>query len=305
MVNYKCSMNQQSYTMNNTEIISFLGSFDNTLYKHSSNIKTKFLKFNSLSEDKQEALKSIYENYKVYINYNFSTIGYSEDIIRRRVEALNAYYNFININNYDNIFTSQGKFRPTILEEFMYILFRDLITDEMLDIAEEKRKIKIGGQRAYTNLFFSASNFKDFVESPQIGINQKDQDFAIYRPIKIIVENEVKLANLPVIAIENKTYIDKTMLDGSISTAEKVKTGNPYCLYLIVSENYDVDLKIDPKYSKIDQIYVLRKSKRNSVLADQPIQFDVVWDLFNEVKNHLTRSWSDVANKLITTGKII
>jgi hypothetical protein len=95
------------------------------------------------------------------------------------------------------------------------------------------------------------------------------------------------------------------MLEGSIATAEKVKSGNPYSLFFIVTENYDVDLKVDPIYSKIDQIYVLRKSKRAKNQPMQPIYSDVLVDLVSEVRIHLTRNWSDVSAKLSNTGKIL
>ena len=292
--------------MDNQEILDFLSSLDLKLYKHASNIKTKYLQWNNLTPVRKNALSQIFQNYLTYINRNNELIGYSPEIITERVTILNDYYNFINTNNFDNVFSSQGKFRSTILEEFMYILFKDLINNQLSDIENGITKVKIGGQRAYTNLFFSGNNFKNFVENPQIGIHQKDQDFAIYRPVKIKVEEHTEInANLPVVAIENKTYIDKTMLDGSISTAEKIKTGNPYCLFLIICENYDVSLTIDPKYSKIDQIYVLRKSKRSAPNYNQDIDNQVVFDLFEEVKNHLERNWSDVENKLYNSGKII
>ena len=204
----------------------FLRSIDLKLYKHASNYKTKINGFSSLTRDKQNALGKMFEEYYMYIQKNISLNGYSKEVIFERVSLQNNFY---------NVFSSQGKFRSTILEEFMYILFRDLIVEKLSAIEDVNKKIKIGGQRAYTNLYFSGSNFLNFVENPEIGIHQKDQDFAIYRPVKITVENNLPLnANLPVVAIENKTYIDKTMLDGSISTAEKIKAGNPYCLFLIV-----------------------------------------------------------------------
>ncbi|HPE39456.1 MAG TPA: Bpu10I family restriction endonuclease [Bacteroidales bacterium] len=212
----------------------------------------------------------------------------------------------MNENSFDNVFTSQGKFRPTILEEFMYILFKDLIEEVKIKIGEIDHLLKVGSSKAYTNLFFSASNFHEFIRAPQIGINDKDQDFAIYRPINITIgESNAIETNLPIIAIENKTYIDKTMLEGSIATAEKIKSGNPYSQFFIVTENYDVDLKVDPFYSKIDQIYVLRKSKRNKNVPMNPIYADVLIDLVNNVEKHLNRTWSDVSAKLTNTGKIL
>lgn len=288
----------------NTEKIQFLQNLDTSVYKHSSNLLAKFRNWEKLSEKQKKALPLIFQEYKEYIIFQEDLIGYSEQNINNRVEKLNNYYNFIRENKYDNLFTSQGKLRPTILEEFMFILFRDLIEEKKNEFENANEKIKIGSSRAYTNLFFSGTNFLEFVNTPQIGINQKDQDFAIYRPIDISIGNSNSITtNLPIVAIENKTYVDKTMLEGSIATAEKIKSGNPYSLFFIVTENYDVDLRIDPIYSKIDQIYVLRKSKRKGEY--HPIYADVIIDLVEQVKNHLNRNWSDVANKLKNEGKIL
>ena len=132
-------------------------------------------------------------------------------------------------------------------------------------------------------------------------INVKDQDFAIYRKILIKANGESKEINVPIVAIECKTYIDKTMLEGAIATAEKFKNGNPYCLYVVVTETYGVSYDVDPAYSRIDQIYVLRKGK----MTDNPIDYEVVKDLFSFVKNHLERDWSDIKKRLETEGKIL
>lgn len=290
--------------MNKEEIISYIRNTNLSVHKHGSNIIAKYNSWNKLTEIQKVAFPLIIEKYYVFLSENEKMKGYSDEIIEERTALLNDYYDFINQNNYDNIFTSQGKFRPTILEEFMYVLFRDLVEETKQKINNGENDLKIGSATAYTNLFFSGANFESFIDSPSIGVNQKDQDFAIYRPINITIgtSNNIK-TNLPIVAIENKTYIDKTMLEGSIATADKIKSGNPYSLYFIVTENYDVDLKIDPAYSKVNQIYVLRKSKRKGVL--KPIFSDVLIDLVNNVKEHLTRNWSDVAKKMIDSGKII
>lgn len=291
--------------MNNQELIAFLNTLDLSVYKHASNIIAKYnAKNHSISQS--NALPLIANEYYKFITQNNVLVGYTDEIIIKRTEILNNYYNFINSNNFDNVFTSQGKFRSTILEEFMYILFKDLIAELRNEMNDADEKFKLGSKKAYTNLFFSGANLKDFITSPQIGIHQKDQDFAIYRPISIKIGDSKPInTNLPIIAIENKTYIDKTMLEGSIATAEKIKSGNPYSLFIIVTENYDVDLKVDPIYSKIDQIYVLRKSKKAKNQPMLPIYSDVLVDLVSEVRTHLTRNWSDVSSKMTNTGKIL
>lgn len=278
---------------------------NNNRLSHASNILVKENdRINGrLKRDQSDGLEEIVAQYVKYIGVMFQNKGFTEDIIRKRVELLNEYYNFIHFNGYDNVFTSQGKFRSTILEEFMYILFADYVEHLKNVHRDVNDVIHCGSAKAYTNLYFSAPRFRDFVASPSIEINVKDQDFAIYRDIRIVVEGEEKLAKLPVAAIENKTYLDKTMLDSVIATAEKVKQGFPYARFVVVAENYDVSLDVDPVYSRIDQIYVLRKCKRKEQWQD--IDADIVVRMFNETKKHIERPWSDIASKMRNEGVIL
>lgn len=273
---------------------------------HSSNLIGKWDKFSSLKKRQQEALKNIIPQYYNYLCENFKLIGFSDDIIVKRVNLLNEYYNFLHDNGYDNVFSSQGKFRPTILEEFIYILFKDYVNNLKTKYNDINNVLNSGSAKAYTNLYFTSNNFESFVVGPSIEINIKNQDFAIYRDFALSVNGKNQTIKIPVVAIEDKTYIDKTMLDGIIATAEKIKTGNPYSLFIVIAENYDVDLSVDPAYSRIDQIYVLRKCKRKE-LENNWIDIDpvVVIRIFKDVDNHITRPWSNVENKMRTEGVII
>lgn len=193
-------------------------------------------------------------------------------------------------------FSSQSKLASTVLEEFIYYLFKDLIRGYKLS------KTELGGTTAYSNLYFCPPNIVEFQRKSFININEKDQDFAIYRPIEIKSGSEIIDLNVPMVSIECKTYLDKTMLEGSIATAEKIKLGNPYCLFVVVTETYAVDVKsVDPKYSRIDQIYVLRRQKASSMKV-KPICNDVVWRLFERVKQHLEADWSAVEKKITQKG---
>lgn len=274
-----------------------LSHASNILVKESDRIEGK------LKKNQSEALEDIVPQYIKYIDAMYKLGGFTEDVIRNRVKCLNEYYNFIHYNGYDNIFSAQGKFRPTILEEFMYIIFSDYVDYLKNTHNDVHDVIHCGSAKAYTNLYFSAPRFREFVISPSIEINVKDQDFAIYRDISLIVEGEEKLAKLPVASIENKTYLDKTMLDSVMATAEKIKQGFPYARFVVVAENYDVGLGVDPIYSRIDQIYVLRKCRRKDEWQD--IDADIVIRMFNETKNHIERPWSDVASKMRNEGVIL
>lgn len=288
--------------LNNTDRI-FLESFDKKRYPHASNILTKNSKSANFSAVKSHAFPRIVQQYLVFLRGNNAIIGYSDQNIIDRTLLLNNYYNFIEANNYHNVFTFQGKFRPTILEEFMYILLKDYIEEKKQSLPINSRQYLKIGTKAYTNLFFTANSFLDFLNSPTILVNEKNQDFAIYRPLDITINGVVKQIKIPIISIENKTYLDKTMLDGAIATAEKIKSGNPYAKYFVIAEDYDVSYNVDPAYSKIDQIYVLRKRKKNEASAD--IYSSVFIDLVNEIELHFDKTWGNIQYKLNNDGKII
>ena len=256
---------------------------------------------------KIDVIESVIPKYNIYKSVNENLIGYTDEIIIERVESLNNYYDYLKSNSYDTAYTSQSKFRSTILEEFMYYIFRDFLNEKKDGIESDGSDVlKLGSIKAYTNLYFKAKNAIEFINSPQIGINQKDQDFSIYRTLKLKVENKDFNTNIPIISLENKTYLDKTMLEGSIATAEKIKSGNPYSFFGIVTETYDVSFDVDPAYSRIDQIYVLRKSKRREAERNnEPIHAEVFINLFNDSRYHFERDWSDIENKMNNSGVII
>ena len=209
---------------------------------------------------------------------------------------------FYHDNDIDNLFSSQSKLRPSILEEFVFILFRDYVND-LIDRFDADSIINSGSAKAYTNLFFRAKDFQEFIKAPQIGVNQKDQDYSIYRELSISIDGKNTKIKIPVVAVETKTYIDKTMLDSIIATAEKLKNGTPHSKFIAVTESYEVDKNVDPAYSRIDQIYVLRKSNNRD--SWNQISEDVVFRLFNDVKDHIERPWSDIETKMKKEGVIL
>lgn len=230
--------------------------------------------------------------------------GAGKEEIKRKVELLNRYKTFIDQpkfkkeggNQYG--FTSQSQLHSSVLEEFMYYLFKDIgkLTD---------KHICWGRTQAYTNLYFAAPSMDAFEESPNIVINVKNQDFSISKEVvlRARVSNNENWRDsriyVPIVSVECKTYLDKTMYEGSVSTAEKIKRGNPYCIFFIVTETYEVSMDVDPKCSSIDQIYVLRKSCKSN-----PIYEDVVYDLFKFVEAHVSSDWYNV-RKRIEKGKMI
>lgn len=251
--------------------------------------------------------------YIEYLNCQLSITDYSEESIKERVQSLDNYYQKFEELDVESIFDSRSKIRSTILEEFMYLLLQKATEDLKSKLGENQKYVKCGAIKAYSNLYITGKGVIDFIKKPEVKINTKDQDYAVYRSVPIMVANEEgnnevisqEIANVPIIAIENKTFLDKTMLEGSVATAEKVKLGNPYSTYIVVTETYAVDDDVDPIYSRIDQIFVLRKcktDKENRLI--QPISSEVVAKIVQLVVSRFNREWSDVGNK-IKEGLII
>ena len=268
---------------------------------HASNIITKYNA--GLSEKEEKALNLLIPQYVQYLTDMLKITTYDQKAVIKKVKLLNEYYNFMHEHGLDRSFSSQGKFRPTILEEFLFLLFKDYVED-VKKCEDKSGVLGSGAVKAYSNLYFKAKNFKDFIQAPEIGVNEKDQDYAIYRSFDISVNNARPMQiRIPAVAIEAKTYIDKTMLDSIIATAEKIKSGNPHTRFIAVAERYDVSFSVDPAYSRIDQIYIFRKGMRKSEWKD--IDANVVWRMFKETVLHLERPWSDIENRIKTEGIIL
>jgi len=276
---------------------------------HGKNIIAKLNKYSKLSAKQKKLMPLIVKKYNEWSKANNALVGYRKTDIEKRVSSVSKYKKFVEQVD----FKAQSKFHSSVLEEFVYYLFKDLIKDmnEKIRKNETYHEIKIGGTKAYCNIYFCPKNIKDFLINPSIKSNVKDQDFTIYREVLLEADGKKETRvniNVPVVSIEAKTYIDKTMLEGSIATAEKIKNGNPYCLFIVIAETYDVSLEVDPAYSRIDKIYILRKQKspgKKDSKKLNPINSKVTVNVFNKVKNHLEKNWSNVKQKLEKDGEII
>jgi len=62
---------------------------------------------------------------------------------------------------------------------------------------------------------------------------------------------------------------------------------------------------VDIAYTKIDQIFVLRKQFQRRSKKLNPIHYDVVWNLYEEVVNYLNSPWADVETKVKEKGIVL
>ncbi len=245
---------------------------------------------NIFAKRNKNEINIFYEKYKKFYNLMQS------NNIQKKIKEFISYKEFVKKNNmYENQklkFSAQSKLESSIIEEFLFHLFKEFIS----------KNINVGSVKAYNNLYFSPLKFENFKKENYIKINQKNQDFAIYKNVELSDNINKYCLSVPVVSIECKTYLDKTMLEGSIATAEKIKSGNPHCKFFILTETYEVDYKVDPSTSRIDNIFVIKKGGRRE--RNNKFSCDVIYSLYQEVKKHLTRNWSDIENKIKTLGII-
>lgn len=106
------------------------------------------------------------------------------------------------------------------------------------------------------------------------------------------MESEIKWFNQNIknSHVHERNILAKIRNLSSLLSSQKAELQNVIREY---KEWHDVSYDVDPDYSRIDQIFVLRKQKRRSNRSNS-IYFEVVRDLFNFVKEHLERDWSNI-----------
>ena len=254
--------------------------------------------------DSRRYLEEIRQRYDVWKQANLDLRGpllqsatSDRDILTNRVQLLNDYKDFLDQQHYAEKFDSRSNLHSSVLEEFMYYLFRDLVS-------EFSDEALIGKTRTFKDIFFRAADYRALIEKPHGTVERKDHDFAIGVRVTAKLKSrgsteiEEHEWDIPAVAVECKTYLDKTMLQDASTGAEQLKHKNPNAMYIVVAEWLKLTDAVNLKKFKIDQIYVLRKQKntdreyRYAVDYEKnPIYSDVVEHLFKVVREFLCSPW--------------
>jgi len=275
------------------------------MFVHGDNLTQKINDTRKYHDDtSNQYLTEINARYIEWKNENLSLRGpfvnaseSDDEILAKRVDLFNQYKNFIDQQHYAEKFDSRSNLHSSVLEEFIYYLFKDLVESYSSEAL-------IGKSHAFKDIFFMPKNYADMVTRPHARIERKDHDFVIGVNIKAsmncagseIIEN--LSIQVPAVAIECKTYLDKTMLESSSMSGTQLKTRNPNALYIVVAEWLKLTENVNLKKYQVDQIYVLRKQKNTDreyrflpAYQKNPIYVDVVSHLYNVVRNHLSADW--------------
>lgn len=289
------------------------------MFVHGNNLEQKMNNNRKYNDELSiRYLNEIKDRYDQWKNDNLSLEGpfidNSDDdilIINQRVELLNDYKNFLDAQNYSEHFDSRSNLHSSVLEEFMYFLFKDIVS-------EINPNALIGKSHSFKDIFFRPSSFQNMLNKPHAVVEKKDHDFSIGITVDSVMhcngsnENEEETWDIPAVAIECKTYLDKTMLQDVSTAAEQLKYKNPNAKYFVVAEWLKLTESINLSKYKIDQIYVLRKQRNTDrefrfldSYVKNPIYSDVVFHLFNNVRDFLVSDWEGGISFGIDRGYLI
>lgn len=289
------------------------------MYVHGKNLaqkeshKTKYL-----DKESRTYLIKIREKYDQWRSDNESLFGPTKErsdadhkIIESRTKLLNTYKNFVDQQHYAEKFDSRSNLHSTVLEEFMYYLFKDLV-------ASISENALIGKSHSFKDIFFRASNFNEMIAVPNALIEIKDHDFSIGCSVTANMkckgqeQSEIHNWDIPAVAIECKTYLDKTMLQDVSTAAEQLKQKNQNAMYIVVAEWLKLTESVNLQKYKVDQIYILRKQKNtdrefrySEDYNKNPIYSDVIIHLFEKIRSFLTKDWEKGIIHGVSKGYLI
>lgn len=313
---------------------------------HGSNLEQKENHRTKYRDDEsRKYLSEIRIKYEQWKSANVKLVGPTStpteednEIIARRVEIFSIYKDFLDQQHYAEKFDSRSNLHSSVLEKFLYYLFRDLARDF-------GENALIGKSHTFKDIFFVPPKYSEMLKRPYARIEKKDHDFVIgatiqasleaaippekddnpgemlalikeepenYSEVTVAGNTETHIFDIPVIVIECKTYLDKTMLEGSSRAAEDLKARNPNSLYIVLMEWIKLTSDVNLRKYKVDQIYVLRQQKNTDrefrykeTYIKNLINPNVVQHLFHKVRKHLTIDWTGGIESGIKRGWLI
>ncbi|MEJ7717157.1 MAG: Bpu10I family restriction endonuclease [Thermoleophilaceae bacterium] len=317
------------------------------MFVHGDNIQGKITSHRKYRDEKsEEYLAEIKVRYEEWKGANAALTGpcaesdpSDRETVAKRTDLLREYKDFIDAKRFAEHFDSRSNLASSVLEEFLYYLFQDLVEGF-------GSHALIGKSHAFKDLFFVPPSYVAMLERPHAQVERKDHDFVIgatvtasfrtrpslddggtetpdeepdveepddddqtdevsilepteYNEVGLVDGAETLAFDVPAVAIECKTYLDKTMLEGSSRAAEEIKARNPNGLYYVLCERLKLSGAVNLRKYAVDQIYVLRQERNIDqefrLLEDydgNDIAEDVVVHLFETVRAALVTDWS-------------
>jgi hypothetical protein len=230
--------------------LSFLISLVSPSFPHAANLKQKLNIIGHEDRKKLFSLCTVIEDYAETVTRFRASEGKIEDY-HTYIDRTDNYLSMLRSDGSVS-FSHQSDFISSVLPELYCQIFEKKLS------ALNANKFIVSGQIDLPIDFQIINSVKD-----PILFKSKRVDVAVYRKTKINVFDKKYDFIVPIVAVENKVNLDKNMLYGIINTAASVKRIFPNCCYLTCTEFADLTLnKHNYAYSKIDQVFTLRKQKR-------------------------------------------
>ena len=140
----------------------------------------------------------------------------------------------------------------------------------------------------------------------------KRLDMLVYKESVLSLDSNPTQFNIPLIAMEMKTNLDKNMMSGIEHSVTALKKTFPNSLYYVVTEYSDMAVdKLNYASSGIDEIYILRKQKRADVRRNINLRNNINASLVLEIAQQCIKQIQQVhiilpsTDERMTTGKLI
>lgn len=207
--------------------------------------------------------------YHAWVVANDSLTDNGDALLVKMVNLLNEYkksveFDFIFCAQDDFLYRQKGQLKidNTVLEEFLPRLFDPRLVPGL----EQQSGLECGPQSSFAGLSFESPLMP--LSDGGVYLKKKDQDFSVSRKHRmVIMRSDRTLDRLEIefhvsyFATEIKTNLDKTMFQEAAATASELKRATSGSKYIVLCEWLDMT-PINTKLTAIDEVIVLRKSKR-------------------------------------------
>ena len=195
--------------------------------------------------------------------------GSPSEILSAYVRLLDDYKRMLDLelifdSESDFLYRQKGQLKldNTVLEEFLPRLFDERLVPGFKRI----QNVLCGPRASFAGLSFDSPLIA--LAAGGANVKLKDQDFAVTKLHRLTItespaSGDVFSADIAVsyFATEIKTNLDKTMFQEAAQTAGELKRAVSGSKYVLLCEYLDMK-PINTKLTPIDEVIVLRKSKR-------------------------------------------
>ena len=144
------------------------------MFVHGDNLKQKEShKEKYIDQEAKNFLAEIRVEYDKWSSANealkgpFSIISESDiEIIKQRVKLFSDYKEFVDKQKYAEKFDSRSNLHSSVLEEFIFHLFRDLVY-------QFSNSAILGKAHTFKDIFFHSTSYKEMVTRPNAKIEKK------------------------------------------------------------------------------------------------------------------------------------